>query len=145
MPAGLLWGAGLLVALTLLGVASARLLHLHAASTPNVAAVRVLHLNFVDRSDGGVEIHDADRGQALIHVVAPGTNGFMRGVLRGLARARRNEHVGHAPPFTLTRWADGQMTLSDPQTGQRISLEVFGPTNAQAFAQLLTDDKESMP
>jgi putative photosynthetic complex assembly protein len=75
-------------------------------------------------------------------VVPPGTNGFLRGVLRGMARARRNEHVGEEPPFTLTRWADGQMTLADPQTGQRISLEVFGPTNARPFAQLLTDDKE---
>lgn len=104
-----------------------------------------MHLTFVDRNNGAVEVDDADNGNATIHVVPAGTNGFLRGVLRGLARARRNEHLGVEPPFTLTRWADGQMTLLDPQTGQRISLEVFGPTNARPFAQLLTGDKEAQP
>jgi putative photosynthetic complex assembly protein len=126
LPYGAVQGAGVLVGLALLLVLGARLLHLHpAASAQLVQPVRVMH---------------ADHDNATIHVVPPQTNGFLRGVLRGLARARRNEHVGEEPPFTLTRWADGQMTLADPTTGQRISLEVFGPTNAHAFAQLLTDD-----
>jgi putative photosynthetic complex assembly protein len=140
LPYGAVQGAGLLVGMALLLVIGARLLHLHAATANLVQPVRVMHLTFVDRSDGAVVIGDADHGNSTIHVVPPETNGFLRGVMRGLARARRNEHVGQEPPFTLTRWADGQMTLADPQTGQRISLEVFGPTNAHAFAQLLTDD-----
>jgi putative photosynthetic complex assembly protein len=141
LPYGAVQGAGVLVGLALLLVLGARLLHLHpAASAQLVQPVRVMHLTFVDRKDGAVVIGDADHDNATIHVVPPQTNGFLRGVLRGLARARRNEHVGEEPPFTLTRWADGQMTLADPTTGQRISLEVFGPTNAHAFAQLLTDD-----
>ncbi len=142
LPRGAVRGAGLLVGFALLLVVGSRLLHLHAATANLVQPVRVMHLTFTDRADGSVEIGDADHGNATIHVVPPQTNGFLRGVLRGMARARRNEHVGEEPPFTLTRWADGQMTLADPQTGQRISLEVFGPTNARPFAQLLTDDKE---
>ncbi len=142
LPRGAVRGAALLVGLALLLVIGSRLLNIHAATANLVQPVRVMHLTFIDRKDGAVEIGDADRGNATIHVVPPGTNGFLRGVLRGMARARRNEHVGEEPPFTLTRWADGQMTLADPQTGQRISLEVFGPTNARPFAQLLTDDKE---
>jgi putative photosynthetic complex assembly protein len=141
LPHGALTGAALLVGFSLLSVIGARLLHLHAATAPVSVPTRVMHLTFVDRSDGAVEIEDADRANATIRIIPAGTNGFLRGVLRGLTRARHNEHVGAAPPFTLTRWADGQMTLADPQTGQRISLEVFGPTNARAFAQLLTDDQ----
>jgi putative photosynthetic complex assembly protein len=142
LPHGALAGAALLVGFSLLAVIGARILNLHAASAQLAIPVRVMHLTFVDRSDGAVEVDDADHGNATIHVVPAGTNGFLRGVLRGLARARRNEHVGAAPPFTLTRWADGQMTLADPQTGQHISLEVFGPANSRPFAQLLTDHME---
>jgi putative photosynthetic complex assembly protein len=145
LPHGAVAGAALLVGFSLLAVTAARLLHLHSASAELAVPVRVMHLSFVDRSDGAVEVDDADRGNATIHVVPPGTNGFLRGVLRGLARARRNEHVGAAPPFTLTRWADGQMTLADPQTGQHISLEVFGPANSRPFAQLLTDHLDTQP
>jgi putative photosynthetic complex assembly protein len=145
LPHGALTGAALLVGFSLLAVIGARLLHLHAATADLAVPVRVMHLTFVDRSDGAIEVDDADHANATIHVVPARTNGFLRGVLRGLARARRNEHVGAAPPFTLTRWADGQMTLADPQTGQRVSLEVFGPANSRPFAQLLTDDKESQP
>jgi putative photosynthetic complex assembly protein len=145
LPYGVLMGAALLVGFSLLAVGTARLLHVRSAVAELAVPVRVMHLSFVDRSDGGIEVDDADHAFATIHIVPPGTNGFMRGVLRGLARARRNEHVGAAPPFTLTRWADGQMTLQDPQTGQRVSLEVFGPANSRPFAQLLTDDKELQP
>jgi putative photosynthetic complex assembly protein len=73
----------------------------------------------------------------LVDTLQPGTNGFVRGVLRGLVRERRADHVGAAPPFRLTRWADGRLSLDDPSTGRHVDLEVFGPTNAGAFAQIL--------
>ena len=140
LPRGTLLGAALLVGFSLAAVTGARLLHLHTATPVLSIPVRVMHLTFVDRTNGAVEVDDADRNNATVQVIPPGTNGFLRGVMRGLARARRNEHVGQAPPFTLTRWADGQMTLYDPQTRQRISLEVFGPANSRPFAQLLLSD-----
>ena len=62
----------------------------------------------------------------------------MRGVLRGLARDRRADGIGRSPPFRLTRWADGRLSLDDPATGRHVDLEVFGPTNAGAFAEILT-------
>jgi putative photosynthetic complex assembly protein len=140
VPAGALIGAGVMVVFALCAAATARLLHWHAATAAPVEAVRVLHLRFLDRSDGGVEIDDADHGYAPIEIVPPKTNGFLRGVMRGLARDRHNEHVSEAAPFTLTRWADGEMTLADPQTGRRLSLEVFGPSNSRPFAELLMHD-----
>ena len=70
-------------------------------------------------------------------VLAPGTNGFARGVLRGLARERRRSDIGMEPPFRLARWSDGRLTLEDPTTGRRIELGAFGPTNAEVFAALM--------
>ena len=60
----------------------------------------------------------------------------MRGTLRGLVRERRLSGLGGQSPFVLTHWSDGSLSLDDPATGRRISLEAFGETNAGAFAQL---------
>ncbi len=69
--------------------------------------------------------------------MAPGTNGFLRGVLRGMVRERRSSDIGAQVPFVLTRWADGRLSITDPAIGRQINLEVFGPTNSSVFAQLL--------
>ena len=76
-------------------------------------------------------------------MLPPGTNGFIRGVLRGLARDRKLQRIGTEPPFRLTRWVDGRLSLDDPATGRRIELGAFGPTNAAAFAGLLYDRSAS--
>jgi putative photosynthetic complex assembly protein len=139
-PRGALLGAALLVGFSLCAATAARLMHVNATPLPAAQAVRVLHLTFRDRSDGGVEILDAARGNTQITELLPGTNGFVRGVLRGLARERRRESIGALPPFSLTRWSDGRMTLDDPQTGQHVNLEVFGPANARPFADIFAAD-----
>jgi putative photosynthetic complex assembly protein len=140
IPKAILIGAGLLVGFSLSIATAARLLHWQATPLPVARAVTVLHLNFRDRSDGAVEVLDADLGDALVQVLAPGTNGFARGVLRGLARQRYREGAGALSPFTLTRWSDGRLTLVDPQTDRRVSLEVFGPTNAEPFVAMFAAD-----
>jgi putative photosynthetic complex assembly protein len=88
------------------------------------------------RSNGGAS--STTSGATAGTAPSFGTNGFVRGVLRGLARERRLNDVGAQPPFQLTRWSDGRLSLDDPATGRRIDLVAFGPTNAGAFAQLLT-------
>jgi putative photosynthetic complex assembly protein len=103
---------------------------------PASTAVQVRHLRFADRSDGAVEVWDADAGQ-VISMFAPGTNAFARATLRGLARERKRESQGAEVPFVLTRWADGRLSLDDPTTTRHIDLEVFGPTNTAAFANLM--------
>jgi len=103
---------------------------------PASAAVQVRHLRFADRTDGGVEVWDADAGE-VISLFAPGTNAFARATLRGLARERRREAMGAEVPFTLTRWADGRLSLDDPATTRHIDLEVFGPTNTAVFSNLM--------
>ncbi len=38
-----------------------------------------------------------------------------------------------SPPFTLTRWRDGTLSLADEATGRRIDLDAFGPTQAASL------------
>ena len=136
LPRGALIGAGSLVLASLLMVATARITG-YGPAKPTVSAVVERHdLRFEDRADGAVLIYSAATDR-LVDTLPPGTNGFVRGVLRGLVRERRADHIGSAPPFRLTRWADGRLSLDDPSTGRHVDLEVFGPTNAGAFADIL--------
>lgn len=136
LPRGALLGAGALVALSLMMVVLARVTGYQPAKPPVSVAVESYDLRFEDRADGAVLVY-ANRDDRLVDVLAPGTNGFVRGVLRGLVRERRADRVGPQPPFRLTRWADGRLSLDDPSTGRHVDLEVFGPTNSGAFAQIL--------
>ncbi len=136
LPRGALIGAAVLVSGSLLLVGIARLTGYRPEQPPPSRVVVSYDLRFEDRSDGGVLVYDASTSR-LVDTLEPGTNGFVRGVLRGLARERRAREVGTAPPFRLTRWADGRLSLDDLETGRHVDLEVFGPTNAGAFADIL--------
>jgi putative photosynthetic complex assembly protein len=63
--------------------------------------------------------------------------------MRGFARWRRREEVGLEPPFLLTRWSDGRLSIEDVATHERIELVAFGQTNFAAFAHLLNDRSAS--
>jgi putative photosynthetic complex assembly protein len=129
-------GSLLLVILGL--VATVRLTGVGAIHVPDAASVSVREFRFEDRGDGSIEVLDARDGR-LVERVAPGSNGFLRGTLRGLARERKREGVGPDLPFKLIGRADGRLTLEDPGTGRRVDLESFGPTNAAVFAKLMVD------
>lgn len=144
LPRGALIGAAILVFGSILLVVVARLTGYSPERPPASAIVQVSELRFEDRADGAIAVYSTP-GDRLVDTLAPGTNGFVRGVLRGLARDRRADHVDESPPFRLTRWADGRLSLDDPSTGRHIDLEVFGRTNAGAFADILiasTSSKE---
>ncbi|HEU0045647.1 photosynthetic complex assembly protein PuhC [Sphingomonas sp.] len=106
-------------------------------ATTQVTALASRSLRFVDRADGAVVIHDVGKG-TIAAVIEPGEEtGFIRGVMRGLARERRMHGVGDRPPFTLTAWRDGELTLTDSATGRSIEMTAFGSSNRAAFAALL--------
>jgi len=94
-------------------------------------------LLFADRADGGVTVSDARDG-ALVGILAPGEDGFVRGAMRGLVRERRIGGLGAETPFRVTGWSDGRLTLEDPATGTRLDLAAYGQTNAEAFARFLS-------
>jgi putative photosynthetic complex assembly protein len=136
LPRGALIGAGLLVASALLVVTYARLTGYQPMQPDPSTVVTQEDVRFEDRRNGAIAIYSS-KSDRLVDTLAPGTNGFVRGVMRGLARDRRAEHIGEQAPFRLTHWANGRLSLDDPSTGRHIDLEVFGMTNAGAFAEIL--------
>ena len=109
---------------------------------PASLPVLVRNLSFDDLPDGSIAVRDAATG-AVIETVT-GQAGFLRATVRGLAQQRQREAMGSVEPFRLTAWADGRLTLDDPDTRRHIELEAFGSTNEAVFAQLLTA-KEAKP
>jgi putative photosynthetic complex assembly protein len=138
IPRGVLIGAAALVAFALSLTLFGRVEDIGAVHMPVVKAYDVLQLRFEDRDDGAVVVRDAANG-AQLYAVEPGIGGFIRATMRGMARERKREDIGEAPPFTLTRWTDGTVSLQDGSTGRVIDLDAFGPTNAGAFARLFND------
>ena len=101
--------------------------------------VAAVDLRFEDRDDGSIDVIDANR-QYVIEKLEPGSNGFLRSTLRGLARARKMAGQGDETPFSLQRTGNGQLLLIDPVTDQVVDLWAFGTTNASVFARYLQDD-----
>lgn len=136
-PRAVLIGAFALIVFTILGAGIARWTGIGSAGDMRAYSVvdrQAIH--FEDRSDGAVVVHSTAAG-GVVGVLDPGTNGFIRSVVRGLVRERRARGIGSEPPFYLTRWQDGRFSLEDPSTGRSVELGAFGPTNADAFAGLL--------
>ncbi len=94
-------------------------------------------LRFEDRADGAIVAREAATG-AEVMVFDPGTNGFVRGTLRALARGRRQADLGRDIPFRLAAWRDGRVMLTDTATGREVELNAFGDTNKDVFLRLLT-------
>lgn len=135
-PRGALVGAAMLVGFSIMVAAGARWTGYGTTQMPASTRVSTHELRFEDRDDGAVVVLDA-QGLELVDVIEPGTNGFVRGVLRGLARDRKRSQFAQSEPFRLTRWADGRLTVEDPTTGRSVDLGAFGPANFSAFVRIL--------
>lgn len=128
--------AAALVLFVLTSVTAVRLTGVGEVRMKTPAAVESRDLRFEDGKQGAVLVFDA-ASQQLVDTLAPGSNGFIRVVLRGLARERKLGDVGSQPPFRLTRFVNGQITLTDTSSGKQIDLAAFGSANTEAFARLL--------
>ena len=125
---------GALLVVLLAGLALLRLGGFEPAIEPG-AVLRERTLRFADESDGAVRVIDHTSGRAL--ALLRGEQGFLRGVLRGLARDRRQHGIGADQPYVLSLRDDGRLLITDPATGQRIDLASFGPDNAAVFVRWL--------
>jgi putative photosynthetic complex assembly protein len=137
-PRGALVGAVTMVSLALALVMLVRITGADISSMPPSHPTVVRDLRFVDQPDGGVAVYDAHQPDP-IEVLPPGTNGFVRAMMRNFARERRSNGIGAEAPFRLNASADGRLVLEDPTTGRRVDLEAFGQTNAGVFAGFLGD------
>lgn len=143
IPRTTLISAGALVAFALAAASIVRIADIPPSASPallreqaHITPVKSRTLRFIDRADGAVVIADARGG--TVAVIEPGQKtGFVRGVMRGLARERHAHGIGAGPPFTLTLWRDGELSLVDTATGRAIELTAFGTTNRATFAALL--------
>lgn len=145
VPVGALVAAGLLILFALGAVAFVRIAGLEptAMVPPSDQAVAVRELRFEDSPDGNVIVYELQEGvpDQVVYVVLPGEGGFIRGVLRSLARSRRASGISREHPFLLIQDANGSLLLEDPKTDQRIYLQAFGPTNIDSFRALLAHDE----
>jgi putative photosynthetic complex assembly protein len=143
VPRAALLGAAALIAATIALAAGAR----HARSGSAAAAAsppdEFADVRFEDRS-GAVVVLDAATGRE-VGALAPGTNGFVRGVLRGMFRGRKLEAIGREGSFRLARDGGGRLTLEDPATGRIVDLRSFGPANAAVFDGLLAAAVKETP
>lgn len=136
VPRGALVAVAALVLFSLTAVTTVRMTGFGGTQMALPGMVESRDLQFEDGKDGAVLVFDA-RDRSLVDVLAPGSNGFVRVVLRGLARERRMNEIGAAPPFRLSRFENGQLMLLDTSTGKQIDLAAFGSTNVAAFARLM--------
>ncbi len=140
-PKAVLIGAGVLIMAAIAAaaygeannVAEIAAAERRAAQGPPAA---VMQVRFSDQSDGSVFVEDADSGQ-IIEIIPAGSDGFIRGVMRGMANARRIRDIDAGPPFRLAQFENGAVILEDPETGRIINLRAFGEVNNAAFARLI--------
>ena len=143
-PKKALIGAGALISFTLLftGATSLGLIQKppsaqQARVANQIAQISSRSLSFMDAPDGVLEIRDTEKNE-IAHIIKKGEkSGFIRGVLRGMARERKMNDVGESPPFRLTLWANNALSLTDTMTGRTIELGSFGKDNRASFAALL--------
>lgn len=139
-PRGALIAAGALVGFSLIATTAVRLVRINAPPAPIAASqstpALTADLRFSDEADGSIRVQNAKTAK-VVATIQPGFGGFVRGVMRGLARDRISRHIGEAPPFRLSQARDGRITLEDTATGRVIDLQSFGSGNRDAFVQLL--------
>ncbi len=127
---------GVLVAMSLCLAALGRFTGLGVIRMPEAEIVQYRDIRFGERADGSVNVADAATG-TIIGLIGSGSNGFIKGVMRGRPHQHGQGSFGDGPPFRLTRHADGRLTIEDLGTHVKIAITNFGPTNTEAFARLL--------
>lgn len=147
VPRGALIGAAMLLMFVIVLTGAVRFGFIPRAADPSVtrAAANVMpaqerSLRFMDRSDGAVVVSDANSGETVT-VIAFGQGGFLRATMRRMAKVRIAAGIGTEPPFTLTRWENGALSLKDPATGRDAEIYGFGPDHTKIFADMLETSK----
>lgn len=136
MPRKALIAFAALIGFSLVLVIAARVTGVGMSHVPPDPVVQSLDVKFDPRDDGSLVVRAADDG-ATIKVIEPGSEQFVRGILRAVGRERRSHSVASDSPLQIARLADGRLTVRDLYTKKVIELRAFGPTNEGAFAAIL--------
>ncbi len=139
IPKGALIAVGSLLLLTLVLVTYSRFVaggNSASYLAEDISEVTYRDLIFKDISGGLVHVFDANDSRIILEI-APGTENFIRGVLRGLVRERKSQQLGDEEPFRLAKAVNGHLILQDLATKREININAFGHSNVKSFAQLL--------
>lgn len=135
-PRGVLIAVAILLGSIILMIAIARITGYDPEQIPLTAVSESRDLRFESRDDGTLAVRDLANDD-IVRVLEPTEGGFIRGVLRTMARERMLHRADADGPFQVARRADGHITLEDPGTGILLRLRAFGVDNEGAFAELL--------
>jgi putative photosynthetic complex assembly protein len=137
VPRGALIGAGLLILSTIALAATARLTGAGQLPPETHAPLAVRDIRFEPQANGTVQVAEAPSGRVIV-TLPVGEGGFVRGSLRAFAYTRHVKGLRlEDASYRLSDWGHGRLTLDDPETGNHVELNAFGPTNVEAFARLL--------
>jgi putative photosynthetic complex assembly protein len=131
-----LLGIGGMVLSAILFAGTARYTEFGAARPAQPVIIASLDLWFDPQADGTALVRNAADQSVLEKLPADGS-GFIRGVMRALLRERKIHGKPADAPFRLVQQADFNIVIFDSATGTRMGLNGFGPTNVQAFGQLI--------
>ena len=133
VPRGVLMGAAVIILLSLGLAAGARHAHLTAAVQPSPPALESRDIRFADRPDGAIAIIDSATGRE-ISLVPPRSNGFIRGVLRGM------HYQQPGPQGKLVRVTAGavfdavvDMRASSPSFGKWVGVDLSAANKRQLW------------
>ena len=136
-PKAALYAAAFLIGFSIVVAVTGRVTGIGTTSVRTSAPLVERDLRFLDAPDGSIKVVAATNN-AAVATLPPGTSGFVRVVMRGLARHRKLQGHDDTQPFRLTQWQDGRLSIKDNVTGRVVYLGAFGKPNRQAFARLLT-------
>lgn len=135
-PRGMLIAVGAMIAFSLVFAASARLWDFGATRVVYAPVTEQRELMFTDLANGSVGVIDVSTKQQIAEL-KPGQDGFVRVVMRSMARDRAVLGAISDKPFRLARHSDDALTLTDLATGEVVMLNAFGGMNRNAFEQFL--------
>jgi putative photosynthetic complex assembly protein len=135
-PRGALVATALLAGCVAVGFGVGQLPKMELADT-QARPTMMRDLRFADRADGGIIVFEAPSDR-VIQEFDPDGGGFVRGVLRALARERKRQDISGEAPFRMIAWSDGRLSIEDTVTGHRAELiGAFGADNTASMIELL--------
>jgi putative photosynthetic complex assembly protein len=140
-PRALLIAGAALIGLSIAFAISARLWDFGATRVEYAPVTEQRELIFKDLDNGSVGVVDAGLKQQIAEV-KPGHDGFVRVVMRSMARDRALLGASNDVPFRLARHTDDMLSLTDLATGEVVMLNAFGTMNRRAFEQFLAKGKD---
>ncbi len=132
------------VVISVVAIVFSRYTEIGTLRVPETRPIAMRDIVLMETPDDTLHVIDARTGKRLLEG-APGTEGFIRGTMRGLGRLRMQRGGPVDAPWRVISWSDGSVTLSDTTTGQSITLNAFGASNLASFSRFLDTPPPGAP